>query len=41
MVNRYNDPTQQETVAELKTELFRLKQALKDDDQFADKQPSK
>ena len=41
MVNLSDEPTQQETVAELKTELFRLKQALKDDDQFANEQPSK
>jgi arylsulfatase A-like enzyme len=37
--NLYNDPVEQKTVAELKTELYRLKKEVKDDDQFADKQP--
>jgi arylsulfatase A-like enzyme len=38
--NIYGDPAQKERVAELKEELYRLKKELKDDDQFADKQPS-
>ena len=33
--NIYQDPTQAETVAKLKAELYRLKKELKDDDQFA------
>ena len=37
--NLYNDPAQQETVAKLKTELYRLKKEVKDDDQFAYEQP--
>jgi arylsulfatase A-like enzyme len=37
--NIYSDPSQQETVAKLKAELYRLKKEVKDDDQFADKQP--
>jgi arylsulfatase A-like enzyme len=37
--NRYNDPAQQEQVARLKTELYRLKKEVKDDDQFANEQP--
>ncbi len=37
--NLYNDPAQKETVAKLKTELYRLKKELKDDDQFANEQP--
>jgi arylsulfatase A-like enzyme len=37
--NLYDDPAQREVVAKLKTELFRLKKELKDDDQFADKLP--
>jgi arylsulfatase A-like enzyme len=37
--NLYNDPSQKETVATLKTELYRLKKELKDDDQFAWEQP--
>ncbi len=37
--NLYNDPAQKEQVARLKAELYRLKKALKDDDQFADAQP--
>ncbi len=37
--NLYPDPSQQETVGKLKTELQRLKKEMRDDDQFADKQP--
>jgi arylsulfatase A-like enzyme len=37
--NIYNDSSQKDTVAQLKTELYRLKKEVKDDDQFADKQP--
>jgi len=37
--NIYNDPSQAETVAGLKQELYRLKKEVKDDDQFADKLP--
>jgi len=37
--NVYNDPAQKERVAQLKTELYRLKKELKDEDQFADRQP--
>jgi arylsulfatase A-like enzyme len=37
--NLYNDPAQQELVAKLKAELYRLKKEVKDDDQFADQQP--
>jgi arylsulfatase A-like enzyme len=37
--NIYNDPVQQEVVAALKKELYRLKKELKDDDQFAYEQP--
>jgi arylsulfatase A-like enzyme len=37
--NLYNDPAQQESVAKLKRELFRLKQEVKDDDQYAYEQP--
>ena len=40
MHNLYSDPAQAETVAKLKAELYRLKKELKDDDQFADKQPN-
>ncbi len=40
MHNLYDDPSQQKVVTELKAELFRLKKELKDDDQFADKQPT-
>ncbi len=40
MRNLYSDPAQQELVARLKTELFRLKKELKDDDQYADREPS-
>jgi len=39
MHNIYTDPAQAETVAKLKTELFRLKKEVKDDDQFANQQP--
>ena len=38
--NLYNDPTQKQVVAKLKTELYRLKKELKDDDQFAYEQPA-
>ena len=37
--NIYQDPAESGTVAKLKAELFRLKQELKDDDQFAKSQP--
>ena len=37
--NIYGDPAQQKLVAQLKTELYRLKKELQDDDQFADQQP--
>ncbi len=37
--NLYNDPAQKEIAAKLKGELYRLKKELKDDDQFADRQP--
>ena len=37
--NIYGDPSQAETVATLKAELSRLKKELKDEDQFANKQP--
>jgi arylsulfatase A-like enzyme len=40
MHNLYNDPEAQKTVARLKQELYRLKKELKDDDRFADKQPT-
>ena len=39
--NIYNDPSQKEQVEKLKAELYRLKKEVKDDDQFAEKQPSK
>jgi arylsulfatase A-like enzyme len=39
MHNIYGDPQAQPIVAKLKQELYRLKKALKDEDQFADKQP--
>jgi len=39
MHNLYADPAQQELVARLKTELFRLKKELKDEDQYANQQP--
>ena len=38
--NLYNDPAQQEMVAKLKQEMYRLKKELKDDDQFATTQPA-
>lgn len=37
--NLYNDPAQQQTVAQLKAELYRLKKEVKDDDQYANQQP--
>jgi len=37
--NLYDDPAQQKTVAKLKAELARLKKQVKDNDEFADKQP--
>lgn len=37
--NIYNDPSQSKLVAQLKTELYRLKKELKDEDQFAGQQP--
>lgn len=37
--NIYNDPSQQQVVADLKKELYRLKKEVKDDDQFAYTQP--
>jgi arylsulfatase A-like enzyme len=37
--NVYNDPGQKELIARLKTELYRLKKELKDEDQFANEQP--
>jgi arylsulfatase A-like enzyme len=37
--NLYNDPSQQNQVAALKNELYRLKKEVKDDDQFANEQP--
>ena len=40
MRNLYSDPAQKELVAQLKTELFRLKKELKDDDQYANSQPT-
>jgi arylsulfatase A-like enzyme len=39
MRNVYNDAGQRETVARLKEQLYRLKKDVKDDDQFADRQP--
>lgn len=39
MHNLYTDPGSQGLVAELKAELQRLKREVKDDDQFADRQP--
>jgi len=39
MKNIYGDPSQKEMVANLKRELYRLKNELKDNDEFADKQP--
>ncbi len=40
MHNIYTDPSAQKLVARLKEQLYRLKKELKDDDQYADKQPS-
>jgi len=40
MHNLYNDPAQQDLVKKLKEELYRLKKEVKDDDQFANKQPT-
>ena len=40
MNNIYQDPASADTVTRLKTELFRLKHELKDDDQFATTQPA-
>jgi arylsulfatase A-like enzyme len=37
--NLYSDPSQQQTIAELKAELYRLKKEVKDDDQYANQQP--
>jgi arylsulfatase A-like enzyme len=37
--NLYHDPAQQEKVASLKAELYRLKKEVKDDDQYANQQP--
>ena len=37
--NIYDDPSQSNTVNQLKTELYRLKKELKDDDQYANQQP--
>jgi arylsulfatase A-like enzyme len=37
--NLYNDPAHAKTVAKLKKELYRLKQQVKDEDQFAKEQP--
>jgi len=37
--NLYNDPTQQQTVAKLKEEMYRLKKELKDEDQFSKELP--
>lgn len=39
MRNIHGDPKAQKLVAELKQELYRLKKELKDEDQYADKQP--
>ena len=39
MKNMYADPAQQDVVKKLKMELARLKKELKDNDEFADKQP--
>ena len=38
--NLYSDPSQQKVFAELKQELYRLKKEFKDDDQFANEQPT-
>ena len=40
MHNIYEEPKAQKIVAELKKELYRLKKEMKDDDQFADRQPT-
>jgi hypothetical protein len=37
--NLYNDPAQQQSVTQLKAELYRLKKEVKDDDQYANQQP--
>ena len=37
--NIYRDPAQKERIAQLKTELYRLKKELKDEDQFANGLP--
>jgi hypothetical protein len=37
--NLYNDPAHQDRIAKLKTELYRLKKEVKDDDQFSDHIP--
>jgi arylsulfatase A-like enzyme len=37
--NLYDNPAQQQTVAQLKAELYRLKKEVKDDDQYANQQP--
>jgi len=37
--NLYSDPEQVKIALKLKAEFYRLKKELKDDDQFADKQP--
>ena len=39
MHNLYANPAQAGLAAQLKTELFRLKKELKDEDQFANQQP--
>jgi arylsulfatase A-like enzyme len=38
--NIYNDPASQELVAKLKAEMYRLKKELKDNDEFANEQPT-
>jgi hypothetical protein len=38
--NIYEDPAHAGTVSRLKQELLRLKKEVKDDDQFAESQPS-
>ena len=40
MHNIYDDPGSRKVVASLKAELYRLKKEVRDDDQFADKQPT-
>jgi len=37
--NMYNEPGEKDTIASLKQELYRLKKEVKDDDQYAEKQP--